>query len=429
MRITEIEIRNILGTKYLTFKPGSLTVLRGRNGSGKTSILDALRKTFEGGHSPNMLRIGSKFGEVILTLDTGAKIRMRVTISGTTYEVTDEKGEPVKSPRAYISELGDALAIDPAQLLLAKPKQLAATLLEIMPILFAQAELQEATGEECWIVNTDQDLAGVEALEKQIYESRTAANRDLGKAETTVIQLRTSLPPAEGDCDWNARVKELRTVLEEAKQSREAAIAQIDREERDAIDGIKQEAQRKIDQAKEVARNLRAVQDAEYAPTLDKIKAAVSEAETRSRDSDRAEGVRNLIARNEKDAAEFKRISNNLTDALENLKELKSRKLADLPIPGLTVSEGQVYLDGVPFEHVNLAERIKIAFHICALRAGKLPFLILDQAEALDTEMFEAFCEGAKNSNFQIIVARVSGDVDSLRIETEDTAQPALVAV
>jgi hypothetical protein len=87
-----------------------------------------------------------------------------------------------------------------------------------------------------------------------------------------------------------------------------------------------------------------------------------------------------------------------------------------------------VYCDGIPFERVNLAERIKIAFQIAAMRSGRLPFLMLDQAEAFDPETWEAFKAGAMESGFQVIAARVSNTPLSITVDqVSDYSQPSLL--
>jgi len=418
VRIVSVEIKDLLGTRRAEFRPGTLTVVSGSNGQGKSSIIEALKQVFTGGHDPNVLRRGAKFGEALLKLDNGTEIRMRVTAKGTTYEITDEQGNEVKSPRAYIEKLGDALAIDPSKLLLAKPKELAAVLLEVMPIQFSQEELQKATGEDVWPIARGMSLDEVDVLAKQIYDARTTANRQAKEAETTAKSLKSSLPDQDGSTDWNGRAKELRDLLQEAKQSRETEIKAIDREERDEIEAIKARAQKDTDEAKARAREKRGEIDANFEPDMAKINAAIGEAEQRARDYDRAEGIRLSIQNFEKQATKAQHESAHFSQAIEGVQELKQRKLAELPIPGLEVREGQVYADGIPFERVNLAERIKIAFQIAAMRSGQLPFMVLDQAEAMDAETWEAFKGGASQSGFQVIAARVADG--PLRIEAEE---------
>ena len=142
-RIQQIEISNILGTEHASFAPGTLTVITGRNGSGKSSLIDALTSVFDGGHNPALLRRGAKKGSILLTLDDGTQIAKAVTATRSEVVVTDPKGRPVSSPQTFIRSLAESLAVDPARLLAAKPKDLMAILLEVMPVSFEPAEILE----------------------------------------------------------------------------------------------------------------------------------------------------------------------------------------------------------------------------------------------------------------------------------------------
>lgn len=422
-RIKSVDISNIMGTKQASFRPGSLTIISGRNGEGKTSLITALLRSFDGGHDPSLLRKGAKLGEILLTLDDGTTIKVRITEKSTTYEIKDAAGNEVKAPRSYIEQLGDSLSVDPSKFVIAKQKDLAAALLEVMPVTFEPEEIAEAVGDAAAERDVPMDLERFEAYRKEIYEARTAENRLVRDAEGMIRQLSQSLPE-DDKTDWAKRTQELRDLLQEARQARDAEIATISREEQESIDAIRQQAERLIEEARKEARQKRSEKDAEFEPTLAKINAALGESEERMRAKDKAEGLRRSIEefRDRKEKAD--RSAMNLTRAIERLDELKAEKLASLPIPGLVVMDGKVLFENVPFERVNLAKRIDIAFQIAALRAKDLPFMVLDEAENMDSTTWEAFKEAAANSGFQVVAARVSDGPLSIEV-IEPEAVPA----
>ncbi len=94
--------------------------------------------------------------------------------------------------------------------------------------------------------------------------------------------------------------------------------------------------------------------------------------------------------------------------ALTAMDELKKSKLDHLPIPGLEIRENEVYRNGIPFDQLNHAQRYTLAIEIGSLGLGDLPLIVSDEAESLDANEFEAFCEAIKESGMQVIVARVS---------------------
>lgn len=415
LRIKQIEIANLLGIVSLSFKPGTLTILSGANGSGKTSVIEALRRIFEGGSDTGLLRKGARFGECVLTLDDGRRIKTRVTSRSTSYEIENPDGSIMKAPRAFIEDLADSLAVDPLRFLTAKPKELAAALLEIMPITFEQYELQDAVGEKTWTVNTDLSLDGFNALRKEIEEKRRDVNRSARDDEGMIRRLKSSLPDGD-EYDWAARTKELRQTLREAEDSKAAELNSISTSEGDVLELARREYEEFVAKVRLDHEAKRNAKRAEWEPTIAKINAAVGEAEERMRAKDRAEGLRAEIANVEQRYEQSTVASDHFTTALENLDELKQLKLADCPIPGLEVTADGVTYEGVAFEHVNKAARVAIVFQLSTLRKKKLPFILLDEAEALDAETWQAFVDGAPQSGFQVITARVGDGPLSINV-------------
>ena len=74
MKVTSISIENVMGVERLAFAPGVLTLVEGRNGAGKTSILEAVRSALRGGHDPSLLRAGAERGSVRLVVEDGTVI-------------------------------------------------------------------------------------------------------------------------------------------------------------------------------------------------------------------------------------------------------------------------------------------------------------------------------------------------------------------
>ncbi len=436
MRIESIEITDILGTKYHRFAPGALTVIRGHNGSGKSSIIDALLSIFEGGHDPGLLRKGAKKGFIKLTLDDGTTITKTVTGKGSTVDILDAQGHIVPAPQRFIGDLAESLAADPARLLLTKQKDLLAVLLEVMPVRFDADELAREIGPEVAKLATvparGADLDGLAAIRKQLYESRTAANRASRDADGAVYSLRQSLPEQD-DKDWAAEAERLRADLAAAHQEVADVKAQATAEAVQAehailadynarIQALSEERAQKVAEARKEATDAHGRLDAEAKPVLDDLTAQAAAAQERAAAQAKAAGVRESIAVFDRKAKENNILSDRLTEAMERLDALKKRKFDSLPIPGLEVQDGKVLVDGVPWEHVNTARQVELAFAICALRVGKLPFMVVDDAEHFDADTWAAFEEGALASGFQVVAARVADG--PLKIEAVGAPDP-----
>ena len=433
-RIQYVEIENILGTAHAEFPPGSLTLFTGQNGSGKTSLIEAFVSIFEGGHDPGLLRTGAGKGVIRFTLNTGAEITKTVTPTRTEVLIIGPDGKPVPAPQTWIRRLADSLAVEPARLLTAKPRDLMTVLLQVMPISFDPAEisaqLPEPVRNYASIPMKPATLEQLAAVRAEIFESRTVVNRAAKEAEATVSSLRQSLSPDDAT-DWAAKARELEVELAATNKAREGAGREtadaFHQAEHAIVDHFAAEIKALEDQRAARIAELQAERDksmaeieAEARPILDKLTGHIADARVRAEAQARAAGVRESVGRFAAMAREKNTVAEQLTEALANLDALRRTRLASLPIPGFEFpGGGQVLLDGVPWERTNLARRIEIVFQIWDL--WDPPFGVLDDAEHFDPEMWEAFKAYCLQTNRQVFAARVSDG--PLTIQTIDDGE------
>src|SRR5712664_2293029 len=113
MKIASIELTDVGRFEELIIKPGALTILSGQNAEGKTTVLKALQTTFEGGHDPNIIRVGAKKATVVLTLDDGTVIKKTITAKGYNLTAEASDGVSIPSPATFVKNLASGFALDP----------------------------------------------------------------------------------------------------------------------------------------------------------------------------------------------------------------------------------------------------------------------------------------------------------------------------
>ena len=241
MKISKIRISNILGIDELEFSPGKYTELSGSNGSGKTSVLEAIKAALSGGHDATLLRKGADKGEVVLVLDDGTEITKRVTSTGSDTKVKQD-GKTVSRAVEAIRKLTDLVSINPVEFLTAAKKDRVQILLESMPVQIDTAKLSQISG---FTVDAGLQVAGlaaVDAIRQKVYDERTVTNRLAKEKRATITQLAQAMPSAPAGVTGSE--DDICKQVDAATAARDAELERM----RIKMDGIKEDNQRQIDE-------------------------------------------------------------------------------------------------------------------------------------------------------------------------------------
>lgn len=415
-RLKSVQITNIKAIESLTIAAGAVTVIAGENGAGKTSVLDAISSVFEGGHDPALIRHGADRGEVILALDDGVTIRKRITQKESTLEVRTEDGGIVKAPANYVKRLADSFAFDPIGLLEAKPKDRAAWLLRHGGITFAATEVNEAVGAP--VAKTAIDLEKFDSVRLGKYTERTEVNRKLRDLDGAIREQKAMLPPAM-ETDWVEAQELIETALSAKRAALDAVRQEVQAAEHAQIEAVKAKAQQQIDEIRQrlaedvqdinrKADALLAAESETINTEIANLSAELAGARAKAEEQQRASGIRSVIERNEKQYKELLSLEGALSRTIAALDKLKLSKLRELPIEGLDIRDGDIYINDTPFDHLNTQAQIYTVIQAANLALGELPLMVLDRAESLDEERFAALAAAVEEAGLQLLAARVA---------------------
>ncbi len=437
MHIAHLKIQNILGIAELEFTPEGFNEIAGPNGTGKTSVLEAIKSVIVGGHDATLLRKGTDKGEIVLVLDDGTELRKKVTPKTSPLDVVRD-GKKVTRPTDLVKELTDMLSVNPVDFLRAPKKDRVKVLLETMPLVADAAHLTKISG----IPVADQPgthaLQVIQAVHKQVYDDRTGTNRAVKEKDATINQLRLALPDVPGGVDGNE--DELIAKIAAADQTKEAELERIrtkldgiKKDNQTKIDDIRAEAQRKIDEIKaQAVADVEAIQAEErrieglasgqrekaiaiHTAAVQPIGEALSAIRSNRANSAKRQQALETIKQMEADLEQLEKDAAAQTKALTDIEAYKAQLLSDLPIPGVEIIDGEIYRDGVQFDRLNTAQQVEVAVEIAILRAGELKLACVDGLELLDSATFEAFRDRALESGLQLFVTRVSDEEFGVR--------------
>ncbi|MCE5309660.1 MAG: hypothetical protein LLG20_18655 [Acidobacteriales bacterium] len=453
MRISRAAAHNAKGFQEFDQTFGDVNLISGRNGNGKSSVLDILCAAFVTDGSRNLLKSGEEEGWLLVVLeDEGDTFEIRRTLTpGKVSEPTikSSKTGKVGAYARFIKEIVDTATLDPIRkVMTASTKEQLAILLETLPFELEPGAIATAVA-GCLppdVLSRTEKLPALDAIKAaydHIYSDRRDTNRDAKKARIQAQQLRESLTGAADGADWGsvagALLEQIQKLAAREARDREAAerqygeakkvlaerfarsereidadidaqIAALNEQRRQRKEAL---ASQKETKAEELASGHRANLDGiaeAVRPERERLTSEHAAANERAgREAADARTKANAEA-NEQEAASLESKSEAMTGALKSLDGVREKLLEKLPIKGLEIRGGVAYLDGVPLEEKNTAERAIFWIRVAVLRAMNkdLGVVVIDDAEHFDDINFPILVDAAKRSGLQFFISRVA---------------------
>lgn len=412
VKINKLEIENVKRIKAVKIEPteNGLTIIGGNNRQGKTSVLDSIAWAL-GGESfrpSNAKREGSTIPPNLkVTLSNGLVVERKGKNS--TLKVTDPSGR--KAGQTLLNEFVEVLALNLPKFINASGREKCNTLLQILGIGDRLAELELAEKD----IYNQRRAIGQIADQKEKYAKEQVYYPEAPKdliSPSELIRQQQAILAKNGE---NQRIRDHADQVERKVEDLERQLsvlhgqaAEIDRKLKETI-----EAYNKACEEKEVAFADAAVLQDESTAELEVSIANVEEINRKVRanmDKDKAE----------MDAHDYRNTYRELTEELEKIRKDKTDLLigADLPLPGLSVYDGELTYQGQKWDNMSGADQLVVATSIVRKLNPECGFVLLDKLEQMDLKTLKAFGEWLEAEGLQAIATRVStGDECSIIIE------------
>lgn len=129
----------------------------------------------------------------------------------------------------------------------------------------------------------------------------------------------------------------------------------------------------------------------------------------------------------EDDALDYKNQYAALTEKIVNTRDKKTELLnaAELPLPDLSVKDGELVYKGQKWDNMSGSDRMKVSTAIVRKLNPKCGFVLLDKLEQMDMQTLNEFGQWLEQEGLQAIATRVStGGECSIIIEDGYVANP-----
>lgn len=398
MKINRLEIENVKRIKAVKIEPreNGLTLIGGNNNQGKTSVLDSIAWALGGERfKPSQ---ATREGSVIppnlhIVMNNGLVVERKGKNSA--LKVTDPNGN--KGGQQLLNEFVEQLALDLPKFMESSGKEKAQTLLQI--------------------IGVGDQLVELEKEEKELYQERLYIGRTADQKEKFAKE-QPYFPEAPKDLispsDLIRQQQEILTRNGENQRKREN-LHKLEQDSQKINDALSEllAKQKKIEEDLRIARlSATDLQDESTAELEDSI-SNIEEINRKVRanlDKEKAED----------DAKGYRSQYNELTEKINDLRSKKNSLLdsAELPLPELSVADGELIYKGQKWDNMSGSERLKVSTAIVRKLNPDCGFVLLDKLEQMDMETLKEFGLWLESEGLQAIATRVStGDECSIIIE------------
>ena len=470
MNITKIKIKNLFGISEYE-ADGSSVELAGKNGAGKTSVIDAIRYALTNKSDRKyIVRRGETEGEILIETDNGLRINRKARTTQADYKSVKKDGREVGSPESFLRDIFTPLQLNPVEFISLPEKQQNAIILDMIEYPWDMQKIKEWFGEIPSWVNYDQNILAVlndiQSENGEYFQNRQDINREMRNKRAFIEEIASAIPAGYEVEKWekasagpvyqkierirkeNEEIQKAKSLLElrdnkvrKFEADREIAKTSLARE----IGARRTQIENEITRMEDQIRNLKAEKDSLAEKMADKTavieeqyKAAVAKydaeveayAEYRDKEpqstkelEEEAAMIENMKAHvNEyrrmqglqSDVEILKEESELLTERIEKARSLPGEILetAKIPIAGLTIKDGVPLINGLPVSNLSDGEKLDLCIDVAIQKPNGLQIILIDGVEKLSTSVRETLYKKCKDKGLQFIATRTTDDED-----------------
>ena len=388
IKINSFEIENLKRVKAVAYEPSAdgLTIIGGKNGQGKTSVLDSIAWTLGGGRfAPSEPRREGSTIPPHLRIELSNGIVVERAGKNSSLKVIDPKGN--KSGQALLDSFIDELALNLPKFMRMNNKDKADTLLRIIGV---GDELYRLDDEEQKLYD-ERHYIGRIADQKKKYADELDEYPDIPDEPVSASELIHQQQEILARNGENEKIRQRKARIEYELGSAKEALEKAQRYYDDLLSqyeiACKSAADLVDESTEELERNIRDIEALNV-----KIRANL--------DKERAED----------EAKQYSDKYDSLTSKIEEVRKKRFDLLngASLPLPGLSVEDKELTYNGFKWDNMSGSEQLKVATAIVRKLNPDCGFVLMDKLEQMDLDTLNEFNEWLKAEGLQVIATRVS---------------------
>ena len=449
LRIVKLEAENIKALRAVEITPdGNLVEITGRNGQGKSSVLDSIWWALAGASAVDPVPIRTGETEARIRLDLGEIVVTRFFTerengsTATKLTVATAEGANYPSPQALLDGLLGALAFD--------------------PLAFSQLPARNQYEQISSMVGLD--FTNDDNLNRADFDARTELNRTAKSRRAVADMITVPADTPDEPVSVGAIVTRIRDAeagnreLESERGRREGVRLDMDSRSLSAENLIKraeEEVCRALEQAVDLIGRAEAVR-VEAGARADRLRLQAAEANAQADEAaaelaalppldagtDTAAMQEQVTEAEEMNAwvrsklrkvalLEESCVAGNKADALTDRMEQRRAKnraaieAANMPVDGLGMADGALTLRGIPLVQASDAEKLDVSCVIAMRQNARMKVLRIRDGSRLDRASKARIAAMAAKFGWQVWMERVDESGVGIVIEAGEVANAA----
>lgn len=409
LRVVGLTVENLKRIKAVHIVPdGDLIQLTGKNGAGKSTVLDSIWWALKGKVvvDPEPIRRGEERAKI--TLDLGDLIVTRTFTKQedgeftTSLKVESAEGALFPSPQKILDDLLGSLTFD--------------------PLAFLEKDAKGQVADLAKLVKLDVNLELLDGQNAADYENRKDVNRRVKELAGKVSALRGQLVDVPLELiDTSALVQRMAGAskinqgIDEERRLRADLLRQSNEAKEKATQRRARAAQL-IEEAEALeAEAERLLQEDANRPALDKpvdTTALLEEIQQADAENQKRKAAKEAHDRHAQAEAEYK-AEMAKADALTERMAARTKQKADaiaaakMPVEGLGFGDGVVTFGGFPLAQASTGEQWTVSLAIAGAMNPKLKVIMIRQGALMDSDRIRQTAEWAAANGYQVWMERV----------------------
>ena len=441
MNLKFIKLTNCLGIEEKEIKVGKVTLIEGKSESGKTSIIDSIRKGLKNENVRPIFSKDNKEGIVFLQFDNDLDVTSTVkTDNKATLKVTKDGMTP-NSPQTYLNALLGENDFAPIDWLKKTDKEQTEDLLGLLDIKLTKEEVTKVTGEEIKLNYNSHGLVICEELEKLFMETRKEVNSDIKFYKANIENDKNSLPTSYDPMKYrdvklndlfdrisqSEEVNRLIGLAEERVEGSKAMIESFNNSYETRLDDLTKEFERRKQEILDDRSNkikeeeTKVIKATEYLNNNKRI-----DTDTMRQEAKDIEEGQSFLRSYDKMVESQLALkiatdqSDEYTKTIEKIRNLPAQLLnaAKSPIPGMGIEKGLITIDGLPIKNLSDGAKMRLSIQIAKETSKDLKLILLNGFEQLNWSLQKEMFKEMQDDEYQYIITKVAdGDLSISHIE------------